>query len=491
MRSTNAGELRRTASIAKLDESMPTAPPRMKSALRSIMGEGATPFIVGGCVRDALMGVKPKDIDIEVHDMDIETLQKLLSDAFERNMDVIGKSFGVFKVSEEDMDFDISLPRRDIKTGRGHTGFDVAVNPHMGFANACKRRDLTINAIGVNMYTGFVTDPHGGLDDLREGRLRAVDNKTFGEDPLRVLRVAQFAARLDMHPDEELLDLCATLDVGEVAGERQFVEIEKLLLKGNKPSIGLEVIDRCGQLHHFPELAAIKGVPQDEKWHPEGDVWTHTLMVVDEAANLRDGSASDLPLMMGALCHDYGKALATTVEDDGRVRSRGHAEAGIRPACAFLNRLKAPTTLRKQVAILVDCHLEPEMLPAQNAGHKAYRKLARKLAASGVGMDLLEKVARADQLGRTTEKALARSTPGCDEFRKIAKDAAVERTPARDVVMGRHLIELGWKPGPEFKPFLDECRDVQYETGSEDVGAIIAEAQRRGETTRTATGISR
>ena len=457
----------------------------MSAALNSIIERGATPFLVGGCVRDSLMGMSPKDIDIEVHDMEANALQDALSCEMGQEVNTIGKSFGVFKVRDGNFDFDVSIPRTDVKTGRGHRGFNVRTDPHMGFSAACERRDLTINAIGYDLSASALVDPHGGLADLRAGRLRAVSDVTFAEDPLRVLRVAQFAARLDMQPDDDLLELCAAIDISEVAAERQYVEFEKLLTKGVRPSVGLDIIRKCGQLHQFPELDALRGVPQDKKWHPEGDVWIHTLMVVDAAAEMRDGSQSDMALMLGALCHDFGKPSATTVEPDGTIRSRGHAEAGIEPARSFLERLRASAALCRQVELLVDCHLEPEMLPAQNAGPKAYRKLARKLGEAGVGMDLLERVARADQLGRTTELARKGLVPGCDAFLKNAADANVERKPVGDVVMGRHLIERGWTPNPRFGAFLNLCREVQYETGWTDVSAIIDETLGREDRSAT------
>ena len=200
-------------------------------------------------------------------------------------MHAVGRAFGVFRVGGIDADF--SLPRRDSKRGPGHRGFDVAPDPSLDFAEAARRRDLTVNSIGIDPLTGDVLDPHGGRRDLTRRVLRATDPARFPEDPLRGLRVAQLAARLDMTPDEALVALCRTLDLSELSGERVFDEFTKLLLRAARPSIGLRVLEDTGQLRFFPELDALRGVPQDPKWHPEGDVWLHTLMVLDVAATLR------------------------------------------------------------------------------------------------------------------------------------------------------------------------------------------------------------
>ena len=457
------------ASLANLSD--------VREALSGIDGR---PIAVGGCVRDACMGIRPKDVDIEVHGLTFIELQRQLSATLDGKLDPVGRSFGVIKTRIGDLDIDISVPRTESKSGPGHKGFDVSFSPHMGFTEASRRRDLTINSMGVDLKSGEFLDPHGGMTDLIEGKLQAVDEETFADDPLRVLRVAQFAARLDMKPTSDLITLCGLLGIEEVAAERRFLELSKMLVKGEKPSLGLAFLAQADQLDEtLPELSALIDTPQNPKWHPEGDVWIHTLMVVDEAAKLRNGK-DDLALMFGALCHDFGKPTVSRVED-GVVRAKRHSEAGVEPSLAFLKRLKAPHELAMQVAVLVDKHLEPAMFPGQGAKPAAYRRLARTLAKSHVSMDLLERVARADQLGRTTELALARKTPSCDEFRAKAESMNIVDEPAKDVVRGRDLIERGWKPGPSMGSMLAQCRHAQYEGGLTDVDEIIATVQERDE----------
>ncbi len=160
-------------------------------------------------------------------------------------------------------------------------------------------------------------------------RLRATDPAHFPEDPLRGLRVAGFAARFEMAPDAELKRLCSELDLSELSAERVFAELEKLLLRSEKPSIGFELLRETKLLRFFPEVEALVGVPQEPDWHPEGDVWIHTMMVLDEAAKLRTGSVDeDLALMYGALAHDFGKP-STTRTIGGRITSYEHDVKGV------------------------------------------------------------------------------------------------------------------------------------------------------------------
>ena len=414
-------------------------------------------------MRDRLRGTPSKDVDIEVFGLGVERLETVLAQF--GNVLAVGRAFGVFRVAGLDVDF--SLPRRDSKRGPGHRGFDVVPDPSLDFAAAARRRDLTVNSIGLDPLTGEVLDPHGGCEDLARRVLRATDPEHFSEDPLRGLRVVQLAARLEMEPDEVLVALCRTLDLSELSGERVFEEFRKLLLRAARPSLGFTVLEATCQLRFFPELDALRGVEQDPEWHPEGDVWVHTLMVLDAAASLRVGHPSgddDLALMLAALCHDLGKP-ATTERIDGRVRSYRHDVAGISPSRALLTRMRAPSGLADKVAALVEHHLAPALFIRNGATAKAYRRLARKLARAGTSVELLVRVARADHLGRTTEDALAGRFDAGDAFLAAAREHCVDRQAPRDVVLGRHLIERGLRPGPEFAPILERCREVQDETG--------------------------
>jgi tRNA nucleotidyltransferase (CCA-adding enzyme) len=435
----------------------------------AVAREGGRAVLVGGCVRDRLLGIESQDLDIEVFGLAYEKVERLLSTFGE--VIHVGKAFGVFRVKSLDIDF--SLPRRDSKVGPGHTGFDIVYEPNLSFAEAARRRDLTMNSIGLDPLSLEYLDPHGGKKDLREKRLRATDPVHFPEDPLRGLRVAGFAARFEMAPDEELKRLCSELDLSELSAERVFGEFEKLLLRSERPSIGFEFLRETKLLRFFPEIEALVGVPQEPDWHPEGDVWIHTMMVLDEAAKLRTGNPEeDLALMYGALAHDFGKP-ATTETTGGRITSYEHDATGAVIAEAFLEKLRAPKDLTVKVKALVRQHLAPALLHKNRATPKGYRRLARELAAAGVRPELLLRVATADHLGRTTDDAFARRFPSGDHFKKMMDSLELAEEAPKDVVLGRHLIARGLSPGPEFGRILAKCRDVQDETGWDDPERIL------------------
>ncbi len=439
----------------------------IKQLAIAIASAGGRSLIVGGFVRDGLLGIASKDYDLEVYGLTLDALEAVL----DRQGPVVrvGRAFGVLRL--KGIDADISLPRRDNKTGRGHRGFAVELDPELDFAEAGRRRDLTVNSIGYDPLSGEVLDPHGGREDLVARRLRATDARHFSEDPLRGLRVAQFAARFRMEPDEELIALCRALDLSELPGERLFEEFRKLLLKGVTPSVGLRVLERTELIRFFPELAAMLGVPQDPRWHPEGDVWQHTLLVVDRAAEGRSGDErDDLALMFAALCHDVGKALVT--EGDGeRVHAYQHETAGLAPTDDLLARLRAPTELRTRVAGLVRHHLTPVQLIEDRASDKAFRRLARKLADARIDAELLVRLSRADQLGRGGRDS--DDFPAGERFLQRMRALKIDRVAPVDVVKGQHLIARGMKPSPEFGRIIRRCREVQDETGWTDAGQIL------------------
>ena len=449
---------------------------RILDIARAVGDAGGRALAVGGHVRDRLLDHGSKDYDIEVFGLELDALQAILG-RFGRVL-TVGRAFGVLRLADLDVDF--SLPRRDSKVGPGHRGFDVDVDPTLDFAAAARRRDLTVNSMGLDLLTEEILDPYGGRADLEGKVLRAVDPRTFPEDPLRGLRVAQFSARLEMRPNDQLLALCRQLDLSEVSPERILEEFRKLLLQGVRPSLGFAFLRESGLLRFFPEIEALIDVPQDATWHPEGDVWTHNLMVVDEAARLRRGDADDPALMFGALCHDLGKP-GTTVVQEGRVRSPSHSKAGIAPTRSLLARMRAPNELVERTCALVEHHLAPALFDKDGAKARAYRRLSRQLGSSGVSMELLARVARADHLGRTTAEALAREFPAGDRFLVRARELAVVEEPPRDAVLGRHLIARGMAPGPSFGPLLARCREVQDERGWRDpdriLDAVLAERE--------------
>ena len=426
---------------------------------RAVRDAGGRALIVGGWVRDRLLGVDADEldeIDIEVHGLPAETLRGVLAGLGTVNS--VGASFAVFKLGR----LDISLPRTESKAGRGHRGFAVTGNPHLPLAEAARRRDFTVNAMAYDPLQREHLDPHGGRADLESRRLRMVDPATFGDDSLRVLRAVQLAARLEFDVEEPTRAVCRTIPLDDLPAERIWGELEKLLLRAARPSLGLALARDLGVVGRlFPELEALIDCPQEPEWHPEGDVWVHTLMVVDEARRRID----DLPrpqqvaVMLGAVCHDFGKP-ATTAFIDGRIRSLNHEEMGVEPATAFLDRLKVHTLdgyeVRRQVLGLVAHHLKPGMwrTARDGVGDGAFRRLARK-----VDLELLARLAKADCRGRTGDFDCS----AMDWFLERARSLGVEHAPPAPLLLGRHLLQLGLPPGPRIGRILRQVYERQLE----------------------------
>ena len=444
----------------------------------TIRAEGGRAMLVGGCVRDELMGVEPADWDLEVYRLDAEKLRTVLASFGEVN--AVGEAFTVYKIGQ---DLDVSMPRRERKSGRGHKGFVVEGDPDMSFEEACSRRDFTINAILKDPLTGEIVDPFNGREDLEKKVLRHVSSETFAEDSLRVLRAAQFAARFRFDITPETVAICKSIDVTDLPKERVWGELEKLLLKAEEPSIGLRWLYDLGVVDQiFPELKSLIGVKQEPEWHPEGDVDIHTMMVADEARKLID----DLPyekkvtVMLGAVAHDFGKP-PTTQFFDGRWRSHSHDEAGVEPTLTFLDTLGIHTLngydVRNQVVQLVRYHLKPgEYYKSKNpVGDGAFRRLARK-----VEPDLLYRVAKADSLGRNPDWLPPEKRFGSEAqewFIEKVRELQIEKKAPDPILMGRHLIELGIEPSPQFRKILDAVYEMQLDGKVSNIEEGIAEAR--------------
>jgi tRNA nucleotidyltransferase (CCA-adding enzyme) len=458
-------------------------PPGVLSVFAALRAAGGRPYLVGGAIRDALLDLPVKDFDLEVFGLGEERLRAVLASL--GRVDTVGQAFSVMKLGGIPGVLgavDVSVPRRDSKVGPGHRGIAVVADPDLSIEEAARRRDFTINALLYDPLGDVLLDPHGGRKDLEARILRAVDAVTFVEDPLRALRAVQFAARFELTVEPETARLCAGMPLAELPADRVLGEIEKLLLKARKPSIGLALMKDWGMLVAIaPELLPLGATPQDPQWHPEGDVWTHTLQVVDEAAfllaDLADDRARALTVMLAALCHDIGKP-ATTFHDatDGHVRSPGHEEAGVAPATSLLDRWNVHSLLgydvRAQVLALVAHHLKPGELYKERArvSDGAIRRLARKCEP-----DLLYRVARADCLGRRP----GRFEPVAMEwFRDKIRALDVAVKPPAPLLRGRELLELGMRPGPEVGRILQAVYERQLDGAVTTVDEAREEARR-------------
>ena len=444
----------------------------------TVRDNGGRAMLVGGCVRDELMGVEPKDWDVEVYGIEPSRLRTILDSFGEVN--VVGEAFTVYKLGN---DLDVAIPRRERKVGQGHRGFVVEGDPDMSFEEACSRRDFTINAILKDPLTDEIVDPFHGGEDIDKKVLRHVSAETFPEDSLRVLRAAQFAARMEFDIAAETVAICKTIDVTDLPKERIWGELEKLLLRSQQPSIGLRWLYDLGVVDQiFPELKSLVGVRQEPEWHPEGDVDVHTLMVVDEARKLIDRLPYEkkVAVMLGALAHDFGKP-PTTKFFDGRWRSHSHDEAGVEPTLTFLDTIGIYTLngydVREQIVQLVRYHLKPgEFYNAKNpVGDGAFRRLARK-----VEPDLLYRVAKADSLGRNPDWLPPEKRFGSDAqewFIEKVRELQIEKKAPEPILMGRHLLEIGLEPSPRFKQILDEVYELQLDGKITTVAEAIAKAK--------------
>ena len=431
-----------------------------------VRGIGGRAFLVGGCVRDALLGHPVKDYDLEIYGVTADRLEKCLEGKF--RLSRVGISFGVMKV--HGFEIDIALPRTESKVGAGHRGFIVDTNPELSYEEATARRDFTINAIMYDLLEGEIIDPWHGVADLKNGVLRHT-SPHFTEDPLRVLRCMQFVSRLCFAVAPETIALCSMLGQEELPPERLAGEWEKLLLKGSKPSLGLEFLRECGWIRFYPELEALIGCEQSSQWHPEGDVWVHTLLALDAAVQYRTGTIDDdLCLMLGVLCHDFGKP-STSVCVDGKISSKGHPEAGVPLAESFVQRIWNRPDIIKQVALLVKHHMEPFFLIKGNARDSAYRRLALAVKR----MDLLHKVACCDTLGITRPDA---TLEFMDKFWARVQELAIKDSVPKPIVLGRHLMSMGVEPGEGMGRILAQCFEAQLEGIFSDLEGGLAFAEK-------------
>lgn len=415
-------------------------------------------LIVGGFVRDQLLGIESKDIDIEVYGLSLSQIEFELTAAGFR-VDAVGKAFGVLKIDNE---IDVSVPRRENKVGVGHKGFDVVPDPDMSVEEAAGRRDFTINSMAMR-EDGEIVDPFDADLDLAAGCLRHTSD-AFVEDPLRVLRAMQFASRFGMIVAPETMKLCRDMAPlkSELPKERIWEEWKKWALKGRMPRFGLELLVESGWAD--PEIAALVDVPQDPVWHPEGDVFIHTCLVVSFAARIASREQLDdhdrLVLMFAALCHDFGKP-DTTAMIDGRWRSKGHCEEGVKPARKFLERIGAPNAVIAEVLPLISDHLVHAGIDVPS--DRAIRRLANRIAPASIAA--LGRLVEADHSGRPP---LPVGNP-LSVWVERAAGLNVAGSKPSAILMGRHLIEMGVPPGKQMGVLLNRAFEAQLDGAFDSV----------------------
>jgi tRNA nucleotidyltransferase (CCA-adding enzyme) len=337
--------------------------------------------------------------------------------------------------------------------------FDPKISPQ----DAASRRDFTLNALMFDPRTGEYLDFFDGREDLEQRVLRHT-SAAFVEDPLRVLRGMQFAARFNLTSAPETIALCRSIahTFPELAVERVGMEWFKWAQLSQRPSAGLRFLKDTGWLRHFPEIAALDGTPQDPEWHPEGDVFTHTCHCCDALAKLPEWHSTDETtrrvLMLAVLAHDFAKPQTThTADREGRMRivSPGHEEQGGPLAETFLTRIAAPNEIKERVVPLVTHHLAH----LQTASDRAVRRLANNLKPATITELCL--VMTADQFGRPPKPKIVHD--GMLALHAKAEELRLRDAAPKPLLQGRHLIARGMQPSKQFGVLLNAAFEAQLE----------------------------
>ena len=442
----------------------PNIPKVLEEIILNLQKIGATPILVGGCVRDALLEIPCKDYDVEIFGIDsLETILNSLKKY--GSVKLVGKSFGVLTLKVDNYDFDFALARTEKKTGLSHQDFEVTTNGMLSYKEAAIRRDFTINSIGYDFLKEEYLDPFNGIQDLKNKKIRHINDTTFIEDPLRVYRAVQFASRFEFTIDTKTKELCKKMvlndDLSHLAKERVYEEFKKLFLKSSKPSIGFELLKELEVLGYFPELQALINCEQEKEYHPEGDVWIHTLMTLDEMSKIiKEENIQDeyriLYLFYAILCHDLGKPYCTELIN-GKITSYKHESLGIKPTISFLSRLTNESKFIEKVTPLVKNHLAPFQLFKDSSSLKAVKRLSLKCNIEDLCL-----VCLADCKGRTIPNKEI-----CDKavswLLQKARELNISQDGLKSLIQGRDLILLGMNPGKEFKEILDFALDLQID----------------------------
>lgn len=506
--------------------------------ITALEAAGGTCYFVGGVGRDLLLGQAPKDADLEVHGL--EAPQVLAVAQRFGKATIPKKGFPVVRLTAslggKEAELDLALPRTEQPTAQGgKQGFTTYADPHLGLHIASLRRDVTIGAIAGRYdpvaRTMELIDCHGGIADLQARVLRAVNPNSFSDDPTRVLRMMMLAARLEMtvEPETAKLALAARsqYEAGKVTRSEQWAEWYKMVTKGVRPSLGLQALQDTGWLACYPHLAALVGCEQDAWHHPEGDVWTHTKHVADQAAAIaqRDGlkSFDRQVLVLAAICHDLAKPETTEIhwedaaagpggaapaQGDGppwvadgaggyhrrRVSQHKHEQKGVPLAEAFLQQIGAPNDVIAQVRPLVRLHLrhipltrlQAEIAELQRRGadttaqeeslNRQIRRLSAELAPASLAQ--LLRLIEADVRGRPP---LEPQNP-CAGILERAAQLAVSRHAPKPLLVGhgeRLIAEGLTRPGPEMGRLIRAAYEAQLDGEITTLDEAVAWVRRR------------
>lgn len=410
-------------------------------------------YLVGGIVRDMLLYgmVDYHDVDVEVYDIEINQLEKILSKY--GNVNTVGKSFGVLKLDVLP-NFDFALPRIELKKGNTHKDFEIEINKNLDLKIASSRRDFTINAIMYDYAHDEIIDLHHGIDDLNNHILKMVNIETFQEDPLRVLRLAQFIARLEFGVDDKTKAVCHEMVkrgmLKHLSNERVLEEYNKLLMS-HIPSLGIVFLLEIGAL--FEPLQELTRCHQRLDFHPEGNVMNHTLLVVDLAALCKDKTSWPLAFMWGALLHDIGKPKVTTPEG----RAPGHNESGVEVFNDYFSSIFSHKKMKTYIKTMIFYHMHLMNMVRNNSKDYSFYKLLKGIEGIMPIYDLVY-ITKCDKLGRLANRP--ETIVQLDEFIQDRVSRLGEHA-LKPIVNGKDLLELGFFEDKEFKGLLDWAYDLQ------------------------------
>ena len=459
----------------RIDFDLPL-PETLEAALILLKRSGGSCFLVGGCVRDALEGISPTDFDVEVFGLELDEIAAILSKI--GKTDLVGRTFAVVKLWSQGSEYDFSVPRTETKSGQGHRGFDIQTDPNLDPKSALKRRDFTINSLQYDPFEKTIIDYFNGIADLRNKELKHVSS-AFSEDPLRALRAMQFAGRFGLSLNPETAELCREMkrEFAYVAPERIWGEWQKWACQSVTPSKGLVALKETGWISFFPEINTLLRLPQEPEWHPEGDVFKHTLHCIDALAHHSDWPGFDserkTTLMFATLCHDLGKARRTRyVEFKGALRwtSPGHDQESGWLSESLMTRIGAPNTLKEKIRALVANHHFLNSFVDSQPSDASLRRLSTRIQPATTNE--LYYVMWADHHGRPpllSEKQEERLV----YFNRRIRELAVEDAAPKPILQGRHLIGKKLKPGPQFKSILSKAYEAQLKGAFDDLDGAL------------------
>ena len=412
----------------------PDLPGRLLKIAGDIREAGGRAFLVGGWVRDALLGKSCRDYDVEVYDMAQDALVPILSKYGRTNL--VGKAFGVIHLAMKGLSLDFSFPRTESKVGYGHRGFVVHTDEKLSFKEAALRRDFTINAMGMELPELTLCDPYGGIDDLKTHTLRHV-GPAFAEDSLRILRGVQFASRFGCTLAPDTVELCRTLSLDDLSVERLFEEFKKWLLKPGKPSLGLKAFLDIKLDEYFPEI------------HPFKESWETLGTILDNMVPLRD----TLP---EAQAMEF--AFAALLSDS--------AETSLK----FLERITNETHLLKIVPPLLKAYQELDTAIVNDA--PALRRLAVKLG----GLKLLGLLVKCTPREFYADSA-ADGECFADKLWKAASELDLIEEAPQPYLMGKMLMDMGVKPGKQMGEIIKKSFELQLDGEIKNAEEAIAWAK--------------